>query len=191
MANQNNYWPIFLASAMLGIISMLLLFFGLLRNSGIAFLILAAVLALTGFLLGAKMMKANLYVLVSTMVGLLVVIFHFLVRSAETVILFMVVVFSTGFILVLISWGKKATMIKEKRWAKEDKIRQGEELPTIQVVSTETDKIYRELEKIEEELKNLEREEKKRRAATKKKVSKKKPKKRKPKKKAKKKKASQ
>ncbi len=189
MDNQNKHWTFFLAASILGIISTLLIFFDLYSNTGLALLILATVISLTGFLLGASMNKGNLYVLASTLIGLTVLIFHFLVGSVETAILFMVVVYSVGFLLVVVPKEKKETKAEEIKHIMKSKARKEESTgkpPTIQIVNEETDKIYRELEKIEEDLKKLEEDEKKK-TATKKKSPKKKASKKKKKRKKKKK----
>ncbi len=194
MANQNNYWIVFLITTLLGIMGMLIIFFDLFRNSGMAFIILSAVLALTGFLTGAKITKTTLYILISTLLGLIIASYHIITGSIEAAVLFMIIVFSTGFILVIVPGKKKQTKAQEIRHIIKREAAQKEDLPTIQVINEETDKIYKELEKIEDELKKIEVEEAKKKAAKKKprkKAKKKKPKKRRKKKKtAKKKKAS-
>jgi ABC-type multidrug transport system fused ATPase/permease subunit len=177
MAKQNTYRAVFLASSVLGIISMILIFFDQIRNTGIALLILATVLTLTGLLAGARMTMASTYLMTGTLLGLVIAIFHLLIRKTDTAILFMIVVFSIGFILTVVPGKKRSAKPEEIRKIIGKRAEKEEELPTIQVVNAETDKIYKELEKIEEELKKLEKEEKKKATAKERKTKKKKAKK--------------
>ena len=166
MEKRKRVSPSLILSSILAIISVLLVFLDVYTGFALSLFLLSAVM-LFSLIRISHFLSRETYLVFSMILGLIIIAMHFFVHNLATPILFLLVVYSVGFILLVLpvndsGKGKSIREIRSKAaQIKKDIIRRSDEKniqesPSIQIIEDETDNIYKELERIEQDLKRME-----------------------------------